>query len=164
MSYAILLVYGIVVMLLIVWMVDQMKKAKLPKCKKVDFSSAKKIQVLIDKWRNIIGVDPVYLISLKVGITEDPALINNPAWIEGLGSENKHPSVTICVNANWLEQNKYDEYEINSTIVHELTHIICFDAFVMADSEYRYEGMKARAAEIITMKITSAIMKVAQTE
>ena len=141
-------------------MVDMMKRKKVLKEIKEDYSSIEKIEYLIDKWRDLLGIDPVYLIYLKIGITENQALSNSPAWVEGLDKDNMHPTVNLCINAKWLEENKYNGAAVEETIIHELLHIICFDAFMMANPEYRYAGMMARANEILTIKITNTIMKI----
>lgn len=158
MKYIILLVYVLCVVL--VWVTTMKKKRSLKQSKERDLSSPQKLQELINKWRKIIGVDPVYIINLKIGITENPALIDHPAWIDGLSTETKHPAVDLYINAAWLDSNRTNEYEINLYIIHELCHIIVFDAFIMANPEYKYEGLQARANETLTMKIASAIMQI----
>jgi hypothetical protein len=122
-----------------------------------DFTSPLFIMKLIEKWRNIVGVDPVYVINMKIGVSEDPAMSNMPAWIEGLDQENHHPAVTIFINQATLEQVESAQ-EILEYVIHELCHIVIWDALVMANPEYRYTGMQARATEILVMKMTSAIL------
>ncbi len=123
-----------------------------------DYSSPKKLEELVNKWRGVVGVDPIYIIRLKVGITEDRDLIDTPAWTLGLETTSKYPDVTICFNAILLQENKNDLREITSMIVHELIHIMMWDQLVTIDPSYIYEGLKARANEILTMKLTHAIM------
>lgn len=124
----------------------------------IDYSSPQKLQELIDKWRNIIGVDPICIIRIKIGITENQELIDTPAWTLGMETSNKYPDFTICFNAILLQDNKYDEREIISMIVHELIHIMLWDQLIVIDPNYVYDGLKARANEILTMKMTHAIM------
>lgn len=133
-----------------------MRKAK--SSKKVDFSKTAKLFSLIEHWRSIIGVDPIYIIDLKIGIPDVEGLISTPAWVEGLDSSNQHPTATIFFNGIWLEEKKFDEYWILETVIHELCHIVIFDSLIMADPTYKYEGMRARASEILTMKMTNAIL------
>lgn len=141
------------------WMVlMNKKKVKTAAKKSVDLGTNAKLTEIVNKWRPIIGVDPVYIINLKIGITEDPSFADNPAWIDGLSSDNTHPAASLYINATWLEQNRSNEYDINYYIVHELCHIIVFEAFVMANPAYKYEGLQARANETLVMKMTSAIM------
>lgn len=131
---------------------------KIPYNKNIDFGSQKKLQELIDKWRTIVGVDPIYQIHLKVGITEEPDLANSPAWMEGLNITNVHPDVRLCINNDWLQHNRSNEYEINLYIIHELLHIVIYNAFIMIDRDYEHTGLKAFANEMLTMKMANAIM------
>ncbi len=121
-----------------------------------NFVSPEYIELLIEKWRNILGIDPVY----EIQFIESPEDNGYPAWIDGLDTNNTHPTANIFINAAWLQKNKNDENKIVGIIVHELLHIILFESFVMIDPTYTYVGIKARANEILTMKLTNAIMKI----
>jgi len=116
-------------------------------------SSHHKLEELVNKWRDIVGVDPVYLIE----IIESPEG-SHPAWIDGLSLDNPHPTVHIFINGNWLIKNKNNERELNATIVHELVHIMLWDQIIQINPDFEYSGIQARANEILTMKITKAIM------
>jgi len=121
---------------------------------KPDFSDHKKLEELMHTWREIIGVDPIYIIE----IIESPEDNGFPAWVDGLSLDNPHPVVHIFINANWLQQNKNNEKEIISTLIHELVHVMIWDQIIQINPEYKYEGVKARANEVLTMKITRAII------
>lgn len=121
-----------------------------------NFGTAKNIKRLIEKWRTIIGVDPIYIIQF-IETTDD---LGYPAWVDGINANNPHPMVNIVINSVWLDKNKHDQRKIESVIIHELLHIIIFDAFMIVDPNYKYKGNKARANEILTMKMSNAIMKV----
>lgn len=126
----------------------------MKKSTKIDFSDHKVFEEHVDKWRVIVGVDPVYLIE----IIESPDNSGFPAWVDGLSLDNPHPTAHIFINANWLQKNKYNEKEIISTLVHELVHVMIWDQIIQINPEYKYEGVKARANEVLTMKITHAII------
>lgn len=121
---------------------------------KTDFSDHKNLEEAINYWREIVGVDPIYIIE----IIESPDDNGFPAWVDGLSLDNPHPVVHIFVNANWLHKNKHNKREIISTLIHELVHIMIWDPLIQINPEYKYEGVQARANEILTMKITRAIM------
>lgn len=126
------------------------------KTQQKDFSNYQELQQLINKWRNIVGIDQVYVIQL----IESPDDNGYPAWVEGLSIDNPHPSVNIFINANWIQKHKNNEKEVTEVVIHELIHILLFDAFTVIDPLYIHEGVKARANELLTMKITNSIMKV----
>lgn len=121
---------------------------------KIDFSDHVVLDEIVSKWRNIVGVDPVYLIE----IIENPEDDGFPAYVDGLTIDNPHPTAHIFINAHWLQRNKYNEREIISTVIHELVHIMIFDPIIQMNPQYKYEGVQARANENLTMKITRAIM------
>lgn len=126
----------------------------MKKSTKTDFSDHKKLEETINYWREIVGVDPIYIIE----IIESPDDNGFPAWVDGLSLDNPHPVVHIFINATWLQKNKYNEQEVISTLVHELVHIMIWDPIIQINSEYKYEGIQARANEMLTMKITKAII------
>ena len=121
---------------------------------KIDLSSHQKLEEIVNKWRDIVGVDPIYAIE----IIESPDDNGFPAWIDGLSLDNPHPTVHMFINASWMEKNKNDEKEIVSTLVHELVHIMIWDHIIQINPDYKYIGVQARANEMLTMKITKAIM------
>jgi Zn-dependent protease with chaperone function len=121
---------------------------------KTDLSSHQKLDELVTKWRAIIGVDPIYIIE----IIESPDDNGFPAWVDGLSLDNPHPVVHVIINSEWLQKNKYNEEEITEIVIHELLHIVLFDTIIMIDPNYKYEGIKARANELLTMKMTAALM------
>lgn len=121
----------------------------------IDYSVPKNIEKLIQKWRKTVGIDPVYVIQF----IESPEDTGYPAWVDGLNSDNPHPTANIFINSNWLQKYKYDEKRIVGIIVHELIHIVVTDAFMIIDPQYKYKGVKARANEVLTMKLTNAIME-----
>lgn len=122
--------------------------------RKINFGAHTKLKEIVEKWRNIIGVDPIYIIHIAESTEE-----YGQAWIEGLGLQNVHPEVTIFFNSEWLNENKYKEEIITEIIIHELVHIIVYQLIIAIDPNYEYKGMKAFANEVLTMKITEAIMK-----
>lgn len=126
----------------------------MSKATKPDFSDHTKLEEAIEYWRGIIGVDPIYIIE----IIESPEDNGFPAWVDGLSLDNPHPVVHIFINANWLQKNKHNEHEIISTLIHELVHIMIWEPIIQINPKYKYEGVQARANEILTMKVTKAIM------
>jgi len=129
------------------------KSVEMKKKNKVDLSSHKKLEGLVNKWRDIVGVDPIYIIEI-IESTDT----SFPAWVDGLSLDNPHPTVNMFINANWLQKNKNNEKEIVSTIIHELVHIMIWDQIIQINPNYEYSGVQARANELLTMKITKAIM------
>lgn len=122
----------------------------------IDYSAHKNLQELVEKWREIVGVDRIY----DIQIIESPEDTGHPAWIDGLSIDNPHPVVNIFVSSNWINTNRHNEKAVVEIIIHELIHIIVFQAFVMIDPNYKYDGVKALSNEILTMKITSGFMKI----
>jgi hypothetical protein len=125
----------------------------MKKAGEIDLSSHQKLEEIVNKWRDIVGVDPIYLIEIIESPDND-----FPAWIDGLSLDNPHPTVNMFINANWLQKNKRNEKEIISTIIHELVHIMIWDQIIQINPEYKYVGVQARANEVLTMKITKAII------
>ena len=126
----------------------------MKKSSKIDLSSHTKLEEIVNKWRDIVGVDPIYIIE----IIESPEDNGFPAWVDGLSLDNPHPTVHMFINGSWLQVNKNNDQEIISTIVHELVHIMIWDQIIQINPNYKYSGVQARANEILTMKITKAIM------
>lgn len=145
---------------------------KTTRKRRTRYNSIEILTKLVEDLRSIMGVDPVYLIDVKISDpikeiktskTEEEKqeleeLKDCPAWIEGLDKTNYHPMVTICFNKIHLEDHKYDEMFVLDSVVHELAHIVVWDSLIMANPNYEYEGLQARAAEVLVMKITAAIM------
>ncbi len=119
-----------------------------------NFTAHKYIEKLIKKWRQILGVDSVYVIQF----IESPEDTGYPAWVDGLSPDNPHPTANIFINSAWLQKNKDNEEKIIELIIHELLHIIVYHAFIMIDPNYKYKGLKAFANEVLVMKITKAII------
>ena len=119
-------------------------------------------------WRKVLGIDSIYDINISiipmsevskhVDIENDAEGTIVEAFISGMNEE--HPIITVYFTKEFLKNNKYNELEINSTLVHELTHIIVNDAFILFDPKYKYEGIKAKANERLTIKFTTALMAV----
>ena len=132
---------------------------KSPNKGKIDYLSVENIENIVQSWRLILGVDPIYDIGFKVSEVDDPEYAGSAAWISGLTTDTVHPIVTINFNIDIIGENRYDKEYMLDTIIHELLHIVTWEAFVMADPTYEYKGLKARASEILVMKLTNAILK-----
>lgn len=126
----------------------------MKKINKLDLDSHQKLEEAVNKWRDIVGVDPIYMIE----IIESPEDNGFPAWVDGLSLDNPHPTVHMFINAAWIADNKGNEKEIITTIVHELVHIMIWDQIIQINPDFKYVGIQARANEILTMKITKAII------
>lgn len=126
----------------------------MKKTPKIDLSSHQKLEEMVIKWREVVGVDPIYIIE----IIESPEDSGFPAWLDGLSLDNPHPTVHMFINANWMHKNKSDEREILTVIIHELVHIMIWDQIIHINPNYKYVGIQARANEMLTMKITKAII------
>src|ERR1041385_4883280 len=96
----------------------------------IDLSSHQKLEEIVNKWRDIVGVDPIYIIEIIESPDND-----FPAWIDGLSLDNPHPTVNMFINANWLQKNKRNEKEIVSTIIHELVHIMIWDQIIQINPD-----------------------------